>query len=68
MHLQQARCPPLPFCLRHSLQVRGGIQQALELVATEAAGEAGRLPEPAPTAEAVEAALFKLYGELPVGV
>ncbi|EFN53710.1 hypothetical protein CHLNCDRAFT_53651 [Chlorella variabilis] len=43
-------------------KVRGGIQQALELVATEAAGEAGRLPEPAPTAEAVEAALFKLYG------
>ena len=48
-------CPP---------QVRAGFQQALELVASEAAGEgAGKLPEPAPVAEAVEAALHQLFGE-----
>ncbi len=35
-------------------------------MATEAAGEAGGLPEPASTAEAVENALFNLFGEFSI--
>ncbi len=48
--------PPCP-------QVRASFQQALELVAKEAAGEAGKLPEAGAAAEAVEAALYTLFGE-----
>ena len=44
------------------LQVRGGFQQALELVAGEADAADGALPEPSAAAEAIEAALFKLHG------
>lgn len=49
---------------RPSFQIRAGFQQALELVAGEAAGEAGPLPAAGPVAEAVEAALYTEFGEL----
>lgn len=54
--------PPVHPCLP---QVRQGIQQALQMVAGEAAGsEGGALPDAGPVAEAVEGALYALFGEL----
>jgi hypothetical protein len=53
----------LPLLLLLLLQVRGGFQQALELVAGEADSADGALPEPSAAAEAIEAALFKLHGK-----
>jgi hypothetical protein len=59
------------FCHRcgavlHTLpaQVRAGLHQALELVAKEAAGTTSGLPDPSAVAEAVEASLYTLFGEL----
>ncbi|PRW33553.1 PHD finger 3 [Chlorella sorokiniana] len=45
-------------------KVRAGFQQALQLVAGEAAGEGGQLPEAGPVAEAVEAALYAEHNGL----
>lgn len=43
--------------------MRGGLQQALELVAGEAGGEASGLQDPSAVAESVEASLHALFGE-----